>query len=654
MCGLAGLYLRSGGRLDELEARVRRMIGAIVHRGPDDSGIWTDSAAGVGLGFRRLSIIDLSPAGHQPMTSATGRYTAVFNGEIYNFRSLRRELEADRVAFRGHSDTEVMLAAFDKWGIRSTLPRLTGMFAIAVWDSAERTLTLIRDRLGKKPLFYHRAPGDGVMFAQELKSFCADPAFPRRLDPDALALYFRYLYIPAPRCIYRDTWKLPPGHFLTIRDPLAPLPAPEPYWRLADLPDRAALSRTGLDERELTDELEALLKDAVRSRLESDVPLGALLSGGIDSSTVVALMQAGSGHPVRTYTIGFDVAEHDESSHAEAVARHLGTAHTSLRVSGREALDVVPSLPDILDEPLADPSVIPTYLVSKLARQEVTVALTGDGGDEVFAGYNRYRFGARMIRAARAMPGPLRSLAAGGLSTVGVARWDRAHRAVAGVWPGVRRVRFAGEKAQKAANLLREPTPAQQYRSLLSAWQRPDQLLAGHVGNDDAEFEAAFSRASGLTLEERMMLVDQGHYLPDDLLAKVDRASMAVSLEARVPLLDHRVVEYGWRLPLEYKLREGASKWLLRQVLYRHVPRGLVERPKVGFSVPVAEWLRGPLAGWGGSLLGPPSTGVPGAIDRDESTRAWNELQAGRKNQGLPVWAVLGFLAWQERWKALP
>lgn len=649
MCGLAGIVLPRGASSSGLEERVRRMITAVSHRGPDDSGIWVDEEAGIALGFRRLSIIDLSPAGHQPMASQSGRYTLVFNGEIYNFRRLRQELERDRIAFRGHSDSEVIVAAFDKWGIQDTLPRLAGMFAMAVWDSTERSLTLVRDRLGKKPLFYHRLPGGGALFGQELKSFCSDPAFQRRLDVDSLALYFRYLYVPAPKCIYQNTWKLLPGHLLTIRDAGAPFPAPEPYWRLTE--PRQAGQDGDLDtDAAYTDKLESLLTDAVRSRMVSDVPLGALLSGGIDSSTVVALMQQHSPTPVKTYTIGFDATEHDESGQAAAVAAHLGTNHTALQVSGREARELVPSIPDLLDEPLADPSAIPTYFVCKLARQQVTVALTGDGGDEVFAGYNRYLDGARIIRALGHAPAPLRLAAATALQGVGVGTWDRIYQHSTALMPGASERRFPGEKLHKLGALLREPTQAMRYRSLLSAWKDPRAVLRAAVADDGESFERRFNANNGLKLEERMMLFDQGHYLPDDLLAKVDRVSMAVSLEARVPLLDHRIVEFAWRLPLEYKIRGSTSKWLLREVLYRHVPRTLVERPKVGFSVPIAEWLRGPLAPWAEHLLSALDGSVGDLLRCDEVMKAWGGMRIGTHATGLSIWTILGFLAWRERW----
>ncbi len=650
MCGITGVFDPSGRNGEPVEARAARMTAAIVHRGPDDDGTWADEAAGIALGFRRLAIIDLSPAGHQPMRSTSGRFTLVFNGEVYNHRALRAELEAAGHGFRGHSDTEVMLAAFEQWGVREAVPRFLGMYAFAVWDARERELVLGRDRLGKKPLYYHRGPA-GLLFGSELKALCADPAFPRRVDTEALGLYFRYLCVPAPRTIFRDTHQLPPAHLLVIRDPRAPLPAPEPYWRLDEAFRRGRSEPFPGDDAEMVAELERRLRDAVRLRLEADVPLGALLSGGIDSSTVVALMQAEASQPVRTYSIGFDVAEHDEAKHAAAVANHLGTRHTLLRVSGQEALDVVPRLPDLFDEPFADPSAIPTYLVCGLARREVTVALTGDGGDELFGGYNRYLHGARMLRTAGRLPAPLRLAAAAGLRGVGVETWNRLYRGAAAVLPGTARQRLPGEKAHKLGDLLAQEGDALRYRALQSAWQVPASLLRVPFADDPAAWPFPEAVGGG-ALEERMMLADQGHYLPDELLAKVDRASMAVSLEARVPLLDHRLVEWSWRLPLRAKLRDGTGKWVLREVLYRHVPRALVDRPKTGFTVPIGDWLRGPLAAWAGDLLGGVLAGQDPLLAAAPVAEAWDALRGGRRASGLALWTVLTWLAWRERWRA--
>jgi asparagine synthase (glutamine-hydrolysing) len=646
LCGLTGILTRRDDVRASLDGTVRAMAGALAHRGPDDDGTWSDAEAGVALGFRRLAIIDLSPLGHQPMRSPSGRFTLVFNGEVFNHDELRRELEGEGVAFRGRSDTEVIAAAFERWGVEAAVRRFVGMFAIAAWDAERRALSLVRDRLGIKPLFWSARDGT-LVFGSELKALAAFPGFDRTVDPDALAAYLRYLYVPAPACIYAHARKLPPGTILTLHSP-DDAAEPVPYWRAEDAARNGEAERMEAGDEELTDELERLLTRVVEMRMHADVPLGALLSGGIDSSLVVSLMQAASARPVRTYAVAFEAAEHDEAHHAAAVARHLGTQHTELRVTGREALEVVPRLAEMYDEPLANPSQIPTYLVCALARREVTVALTGDGGDEVFAGYNRYRQGAALIPRLAPLPRPVRraaAAAAGGLSPAG---WDRVHGAAATLVPALRRQRLAGERIGKVGELLRHDGEAAMYRSLLSAWQNPAELLRGAVGDGDA-VTAAFAAGRGLPLLDRMMLADQGTYLPDDLLAKVDRASMAASLEARVPLLDHRVVEMGWRLPRRALLRGGVGKWLLRQVLYRHVPREMVERPKMGFTVPVAEWLRGPLRAWGDELMASRGLADDPFLRADVVRARWSAFQAGR-GPALGMWAVLSYLGWKARW----
>jgi asparagine synthase (glutamine-hydrolysing) len=621
------------------------MSGAIAHRGPDDDGVWVDATAGIALGFRRLAIVDLSAQGHQPMRSASGRYIIIFNGEVYNHRSLRRELESGGRSFRGHSDTEVILAAFDQWGIERAVRRFIGMFAIAVWDASRKELSLIRDRLGIKPLFvYHR---DGlVSFGSELKALLAGPEFDRTLDTSALTSYLRYLYVPAPKSIFRHVVKLPPGHILTIADPTKPLPASSPFWSAetaAKAGQRAQFS--GGDEDAIA-ELETLLTDAVRLRMQADVPLGALLSGGIDSSTIVALMQASANRPVKTFTIGFDEQEFDEAPHARAVANHLGTDHTELHLTGADALAVIPRLAEMFDEPLADPSQIPTFLVCELARREVTVALTGDGGDELFGGYNRYIQGERLISGFQRWPGLLRKFSASGLTSVSPRTWNRMRDTLRPVFPAAGRTRLLGEKMHKLGDLLRAESTQGMYRSLLSAWQDPEHLVVdgGAAENGDS----ALDSETQLSLMERMMLADQTSYLPDDLLAKVDRASMAVSLEARVPILDHRVVELSWRLPRKFKVRAGRGKWILREILYKHVPRAMVDREKMGFSVPLAQWLAGPLRNWAGDLL--LSGDTEGPLRRMVVQREWNRFLAGDFNNAAGIWAVVMFRAWQDRW----
>lgn len=623
------------------------MIAPIAHRGPDADGCWVDAAAGVAFGFRRLSILDLSPLGHQPMHSPSGRFTIVYNGEVYNHPSLRRELAAAGFRFRGHSDTETMLAAFEHWGVAAATRRFIGMFAIALWDREGRVLHLIRDRVGIKPLFVWRGPGC-VAFGSELKTLLALPEFDREIDREAVTAFLRYLYVPGPRSIFRRVTKLPPGHILSISDPAAPLPAPSPFWSLREVAEAGLALRGSPTDEEVVEEADALLTDAVGLRLLADVPVGALLSGGIDSSTVVALMQASAPTSVRTFTIGFPDTDYDESRHAARVARHLGTQHTELALTPAELEAVVPDLPQLFDEPLADPSQIPTFLVSRVARHEVTVALSGDGGDEIFGGYNRYVRGRAVLRAAAAMPESTRWLG----SVVGEAdpeslnRWSRR---LARVLPAKFRDPRWGEKAYKLRLLAGTGGPAGLYRSLLSSWQDPASLVMGGEETHDPIHEAWAALVHCAPLD-RMLLTDQLHYLPDDLLAKLDRASMAVSLEARVPLLDHRVVEFAWRLPPRFKIRGGRGKWLLRQVLYRRVPRELVERTKMGFSVPIERWLRGPLREWAGALLAPDAVAGGGVLDPAAVTAAWASFQHRGPVPGLGIWAILMFQAWHDRW----
>ena len=646
MCGFAGLLTTAGGSRDTLAEHARRMSNALAHRGPDDSGVWADEDAGVALGFRRLAILDLSPQGHQPMCSASGRFVVAFNGEIYNFGDLRRELESHGHRFRGHSDTEVILAAFEQWGIRAAVRRFAGMFAIAVWDAEQRALSLIRDRLGKKPLYVYSEPGL-ISFGSELKALMTGPAFDRALDHDGLASYFRYLCVPAPKTIFRRTIKLRPAHLLTVTDATAALPTAECYWSLHEA------ARSGLEhpiegtEADAVNELEGLLGDAVRCRLRSDVPLGALLSGGIDSSLVVALMQEASARPVKTFTIGFREEAFNEAPHAARVAGYLGTDHTELLLTGEDARSVVPRLPEIFDEPFADPSQLPTLLVSQLARRHVTVALCGDGGDELFGGYNRYVYGTRVLPRVNRIPRPIRQYVGAGLQSVPAAAWAGAHRAAAGLLPRVASQR-AGEQVHKLANLMTASSTGAMYQSLLSAWQQPQQILRDCPAGDDLHRPMLDGQPGQLL--DQMMLADQMNYLPDDLLAKVDRASMAVSLEVRAPLLDHRVAEYSWRLPRALKVRGAVGKWILRQVLYRHVPQAIVERPKMGFSVPVDQWLRGPLREWGESLL-PGGRDDSGLLNAAAVSGAWKDLQDGRRSAGAALWAVLMFQAWRAQWQ---
>lgn len=649
MCGLAGLWKTGGATPDELRTLAHRMISPIVHRGPDDEGVWIAESRGVALGFRRLAIVDLSPLGHQPMSSASGRFTMVFNGEVYNAAELSRKLRYSGYRFSGHSDTEVMLAAFEHWGIGAALERFVGMFAIALWDARERRLHLMRDRLGKKPLFVWQGHGM-VAFASELKSLMALPDFPREIDPSALSAYLRFFYVPAPRSIFRGTRKVLPGSVLTIDDPGAPLPSDVPFWSARDAQALAAAEPFLGSDAEAIDETERLLADATAMRAgHADVPVGAFLSGGIDSTAVVALMQQQASRPVKTYTIGFADDDYDESRYAEPIARHLGTEHTTLVLTPRESQAVVPQLAEMFDEPFADISQIPTYLVSRLARRDVTVALSGDGGDEVFGGYNRYVWGDRLFRRIAGVPAPARRLVGRGLRCVPPRRWDRAFAAVSGVLPDRLRYRLPGEKLHKIGALMATDTAAEFYRSLVSAWREPD-AVAGPSTDVQGTFEHVMDSPTPPHLIDRMMLVDLLTYLPDNNLAKVDRASMAVSLEVRVPMLDHRVVEWALRLPLRMKIRGGATKWVLRQVLYRHVPKALVERQKMGFDVPIGTWLRGPLRDWAADLLDRDALESDGLLRASEVRRVWREHLAGRANHGRGLWVILMLQAWRARW----
>jgi len=521
-----------------------------------------------------------------------------------------------------------------------------GMFAMAVWDTTVRELSLVRDRLGKKPLFVYHQSGL-VTFGSELKALVSGPSFDRTINTQALQSYLRYLYVPAPQCIFQQVVKIPAGHILTIRDARHPLPPSTSYWSLSDVARAGLESQFDGTDEDAVDELDRLLGDAVCRRLQSDVPLGALLSGGIDSSAVVALMQEKSSRPTRTYTIGFDDDAFDEASHAARVAESLGTDHTALHLTGEDARSLVPRLPYIFDEPLADPSELPTLLVSQLARRDVTVALSGDGGDELFGGYNRYVYGTRVLPRVDRIPRPLRLAVAAGVRCVPSGAWDRL-AALSTIVPGLPASRV-GERIGKLTHVMAASSVGDMYCSLLSAWQRPAHLANHHRTIDDVN-ASVLDAAEPVELLDRMMLADQMTYLPDDLLAKLDRASMAVSLEVRAPLLDHRVVEFSWRLPRRFKLRDGIGKWILRQVLYRRVPKAIVERPKMGFSVPIDRWLRGPLRGWADGFLNLTELRRAGLPNPTEIIRSWRDLQAGRAANGTRVWAVIMFQAWRARW----
>lgn len=643
MCGIAGFYEidRKIGA-DEAQSRLQRMTGAIRHRGPDSSGVWTDTDAGIGLGHRRLAILDLSSAGHQPMHSKNERYVVSYNGELYNFREVRDELRALGHTFNGGSDTEVLLAAFVQWGIVAALRRFVGMFALAVWDCESRTLSLARDRIGVKPLYWTHQNGR-VLFASELKGLMAHPAWQPTLNRNAVSGFICYSYVPTPHTVFAGVCKLAPSTVTTI-DRTGAVKS-ETYWDLRTAVREGQRHPFEGSDAEAIAELDAILREAVASRMIADVPLGAFLSGGIDSSTVVALMQAQSSRPVRTFSIGFNESGYDEAPHAKAVARHLATDHTELYVSAEEARVVIPKLVDWFDEPFADASQIPTFLVSQMTRAHVTVALSGDGGDEVFAGYPRYHFVEKLWKWISGVPVPVRGVAGSALRAIREPVLDR----LGAVLPGTLRPLGVGRKMHRVAELLRLEGGDDLYRELASIWPGADRLVPSAQDPVRISIDPTLPRDQP-DLLARMQYYDMLTYLPDDIMVKVDRCSMAVALEAREPLLDHRLIEFAWTLPRHMKVRDGQGKWLLRQVLDRYVPRSLIERPKMGFSVPIGEWLRGPLKDWAQSLLAPARISAEGVFAADEVARLWSEHQARQANRESVLWNLLMFQAWQDRY----
>ena len=644
MCGIAGMVdWRAATSADALRSIADAMIETVRHRGPDAGDVWVEAEGGVALGQRRLAIIDLSPGGAQPMHSADRRFVITFNGEIYNYRDIRRELQAAGHSMRSDSDTEVLLEACALWGVEGAIERAIGMFAFALWDRKTRSLTLARDRLGIKPLYYAASP-ERILFASQLKAFRPAPHWKPTIDEDAVVGYLRHAYIAQPRTIYREAEKLAPGHILTLRQ--GSTSSPKCFWDLRDIAVAGQRRNDPVpDPREAADRLDALLRDSVKLRMIADVPLGAFLSGGIDSSTVVALMQAQSTRAVKTFSIGFHESGYDEAQCAKQVAAHLGTDHTEFYVEPRHALDVIPHLADWFDEPFADPSQIPTYLVSELTRKHVTVALSGDGGDELFAGYNRYVWAERLARAVNLVPRPLRGASAAALRALAPQTWNRLFGFVPAAW----RPALPGDKLHKITTLLDNPQPDAIYRRLVSQWERPEEVAAAGREPRGPMWDPTIARDFH-DLVPRMQFLDMITYLPDDILTKVDRATMAVGLEGRVPLLDHRVVAYSWSLPLEFKLRGGRSKWLLRQVLDRYVPRSLIDRPKMGFGVPIDAWLRGPLREWAESLLAPARLASDGFVRVEPVRRAWREHLEGSRNWQYPLWTVLMLQAWRARW----
>lgn len=650
MCGIAGIF--SSGRIDP--ALLRAMAGALRHRGPDDEGVWIDEEAGIGFAHRRLAIVDLSPQGHQPMRSADGRYVLSYNGEIYNHAAIRAELDDHGLApeggWRGHSDTETLLQAIVCWGLEAAIGKAAGMFALSLWDRKEGRLHLVRDRFGEKPLYYGWVGRDFV-FSSELKALRLLPEFAAEIDRGALQALTARAYIPAPLSIYRGIFKIPPGCMLSLSaaalgHPLDRPPAEDGdgrvrlkrYWSYRQVVEEG-LANEIRDDREALEALERVLTDVIKDQSMADVPVGAFLSGGVDSSTVVALYQKHSPTPVRTYSIGFAETGYDEAQYAKVVAAHLGTIHHEHYVTAREARDVIPQLPTIYDEPFADSSQIPTYLVSRYAREEVTVALTGDGGDELFAGYRRHYLAPRMWGHLNRVPAPIRSTAAGALSRIPPGFWTGAANLISkGDRP------FLGSKIQKGLRVAQKIKGFEDlYPTFLDEWSMERSPV---IGADEEDFRSGLDAPPPAPPAVQMMYRDAVSYLPDDILAKVDRASMAVSLETRAPFLDHRVAAVAARIPVGFKVRGNQGKSILRHLLYRQVPQELLERPKAGFGVPVGEWIRGELRPWAEELLEPRRTAEEGWFDPDIVQRRWQDHVTGRRDSTQALWAILMFQAW--------
>ena len=648
MCGLAGAF-DPGTESAAWPSRLAGMAAALRHRGPDDEGLWHDAENGIGLAFRRLAILDLSASGHQPMLSASGRYVIAYNGEVYNFQALRAELESAGARFRGHSDTEVMLAAIEAWGLEAAVKTFVGMFAFALWDRSERRLHLVRDRIGIKPLYWGWSRG-ALLFGSELTALRRHPSFEARLDRNAVASFLRFNYVPAPHAIFEGFKKLEPGCIRTFDLAGAPRSGEghlTAYWSLAEVAREGSAHPFAGDEREAVDELERRLTESVALRMIADVPLGAFLSGGIDSSLVVALMRARATGPVRTFTIGFEEKEYDESRWARRIAKHLGTEHTEQIVTAAEALAVVPRIASSFDEPFSDSSQVPTLLVSELARRQVTVALSGDGGDELFAGYKRYALFADLQRLLSGIPRGARGAVGRLLGAVPV---DAANRLLGFTDPWLRRygsAGAAGDKIRKLAEWVTLPDDRSRYMELLSHWKNPELLVVGSRPLQRLADRGECPTGFGDPIHP-LMFEDTLAYLPDDILVKVDRTSMSVGLEARVPLLDHRVVELAWSFPLALKVRNGETKWALRQVLDRHVPKELVDRPKMGFGLPIDVWLRGPLRAWADDLLSESRLRREGLLVPGPIQQKWREHLSGRRNWHYHLWDVLVLQAWRE------
>jgi len=647
MCGFAGFLDPSFDRVRG-EHLLRNMGKAILHRGPDDEGCWHDARIGIGVVHRRLSILDLSQNGHQPMISENGRYVIAYNGELYNYRDLQKELEQTAISFRGGSDTEVLLAAISEWGVHAALRKTVGMFAFALWDRSKNTLILARDRMGEKPLYYGRQ-GTSFLFGSELKALRVHPSFKGEIDRNSICLLLRHNTIAAPFSIYTEIKKLEPGCMLELDTNTAKISI-SGYWSVRSAAEAGMQNRLLKNDKDMLVSLESVLSRSVSEQMMADVPVGAFLSGGIDSSLIVALMQAQSNQAVNTFSIGFHESGYDEACHAKVIARHLGTKHTELYVEEPEVLDVIPKLPKIYDEPFSDSSQIPTYLVSMMARQQVTVALSGDGGDELFGGYNRYVWSCAIWNKIRFMPYPVRKLVANLMRGISVAGYERLFKLLSAFIPDRYMVSHPGIMMHKLGKTIESDSLKSIYQNLVSHWQVPDNVVLDCVEpetkvSDDSKW------LSTNDFEHQMMYMDQVSYLPDDILTKVDRAAMATSLELRVPMLDHRVVEFSWKLPVAAKIRGGKGKWLLRQLLDKYVPRELNERPKMGFGVPINIWLRGPLREWGEELLDESRLKREGYFDPKPVRKKWDEHLSGKQDWQYHLWDILMFQSWLEEQK---
>lgn len=638
MCGITGFWSKEKAS----EKLSLRMAERIKVRGPDDAGAWQNKEGTFALAHRRLSIVDLSPAGHQPMASSCGFHVLGFNGEIYNHEDLRNELDTEfgEINWNGRSDTEVLLNGLKFWGVEKTLAKLNGMFAFAYWREHDQILVLARDRMGEKPLYFGRQDST-FLFGSELAPLKVHPKFSSNINRDALALFLRYNCVPAPHSIYSNIHKLKPAHYVVVSNYGQTISDQHCYWDLAQVAAKGPGAVT--DEGQILEDLDFLLRDSVKRRMMADVPLGAFLSGGYDSTTVAALMQVQSSTPIKTFSIGFKEDAFNEAQYAKRVASHLGTDHTEMYLEAQQALDVIPKLPNIYDEPFSDSSQIPTFLVSQLARQQVTVALSGDGGDELFCGYSRYNLGFRMWSKLHALPSAMRPLAVWLCRVAPGASLDVLQRLL----PERYRIPNLADRLPKLAEVLENETGEQFYKTLVSHHKHPAELVLGSeepsMAIDDPRGEPRFT-----DLREKMMFTDMLSYLPDDILTKVDRASMAVSLEARVPLLDHRLVEFAWQIPLDLKIKHGQGKWPLRQVLYKYVPKALMERPKQGFGVPIEHWLKGPLKGWASDLLDENRLRQEGYFSPEPVVKMWKEHLSGKRRWHYQLWDILMFQAWLE------